>query len=177
MIFLRHPKPKVAPGTCYGRLDIDLTESAAAEIASALKRLPVASRVISSPAQRCQRLARAIARFHDVDLVTDRRLQELDFGAWEGRLWSEIDRAESDSWAADPWSVAPPDGETFADLHGRTTAALGEIGAGAIVVTHAGVIRAAAMILTGASYAQVFATRIPYAEPLTLSRKDTRWRA
>lgn len=170
MIFLRHPKPKVAPGTCYGRLDVGLTETAAAEIAQALKRLPKVARVIASPADRCRRLARAIAQFHGVAHEEDRRLLELDFGAWEGQRWSDIDRRESDPWADNPWAKAPPGGETFADLHRRVTQALTDHtpSAETAIVTHAGVIRAARMILTGRSFDAVFAEKIPYATALIL---------
>ena len=171
MIFLRHPKPRIAPGTCYGRLDIPLTETAAAEIASAIKRLPRVTRLITSPAQRCRRLADGIARFHGLDPTIDPRLAELDFGAWEGRPWTRIPRSESDPWAADPWTIAPPGGERFADLHARVTDALTDAPPEATIITHAGVIRAARMILQQASFAQVFAAKIPYATPIPLNRK------
>ncbi|MEM0923032.1 MAG: histidine phosphatase family protein [Pseudomonadota bacterium] len=170
MIFLRHPKPKIAPGVCYGRSDIGLTESATSEIAAAVKRLPRIGHLVSSPATRCQRLASAIARYHGVTLQTDPSLAELDFGRWELCHWDEIPRTESDPWAADPWRVAPPGGETFAQLHARLGAALADLSEDAVIVTHAGPIRAAKMLLTGASFADVFAEKIPYAIPLALNR-------
>lgn len=170
MIFLRHPKPKVAPGTCYGRLDVGLTESAAAEIASAIRRLPPLKTVVTSPAQRCTRLAEAAARFLNARLSADARLWELDFGAWEGLAWQRINRAESDPWSADPWNISPPGGETFNALHQRVADALADLPDNALVVTHAGVIRAARMILLGESFAEVFARKIAYAEPIRLAR-------
>ncbi|MEM7508402.1 MAG: alpha-ribazole phosphatase family protein [Pseudomonadota bacterium] len=172
MIFLRHPRPKVAAGICYGRLDVPLRPGAAAEIAGTLKTLPKVSRVISSPAQRCRRLADAIGRFHGVEVEADPRLWELNFGAWEGQRWDMIDRGESDPWAADPMHVAPPGGETFAKLLARVEAALKNIPPDAAVVTHAGVIRAAKMLLTGAAFEAVFAERIPYARSLYLMRES-----
>lgn len=171
MIFLRHPRPRVAPGTCYGRLDIPPGPSAAAEIASALQTLPYVPVVLTSPAQRCRRLADAIGRFHKVQVQTDTRLWELDFGAWEGQPWAAIDRAESDPWAADPMQVAPPGGETFAQLLARVEAALADAPSAAAIVTHAGVIRAARMLLTGAAFETVFRQKIAYAKPLYLSRE------
>jgi len=108
MIFLRHPRPAVAPGLCYGRLDLAEGPRAGAEIAAALKRMPAIGHVLTRPARRCRRLARRIARAADVAPVEDHRLLELDFGAWEGVAWERIPRAESDPWAEDPWSRAPP---------------------------------------------------------------------
>ncbi|MEL6478700.1 MAG: alpha-ribazole phosphatase family protein [Pseudomonadota bacterium] len=173
MIFLRHPKPRIAPGICYGRLDVGLTESAAAEIAGAVKRLPPVAHLVTSPAQRCTRLAEAIATAHGVEAIPLAALAELDFGTWEGEPWDSISRTESDLWAADPWHIAPPGGETFAQLHARVSETLAALPAQAVIVTHAGVIRAARMILTGARFDHVFAEKIPYASPIVLQQRGT----
>lgn len=170
MIFLRHPAAAAAPGTCYGRLDLDCGPESEAEIAGALAALPPARAVHASPASRCRVLAGRIAARDGLDVIVDERLHELDFGAWEGRPWSAIDRAESDLWAADPMTVAPPGGETFAALTARVAEALAGMRQGAVVVTHAGVIRAARMILTGAGFAEVFATPVPHCQPIRLAR-------
>ncbi|MDT8344829.1 MAG: histidine phosphatase family protein [Thermohalobaculum sp.] len=170
MIFLRHPRPHVAPGVCYGRLDLGLGPRAAAEITAALAATPRAQAVLTSPAGRCRPLAEALAARDGVAAVVEPDLWELDFGTWEGRAWDAIDRAESDPWAADPWRVAPPGGETFAALHARVAGVLARAPAGAVIVTHAGPIRAARMILTGARFGAVFAKRVPYAVPVVLSR-------
>ena len=171
MIFLRHPKPDVAPGICYGRLDIQPGPGADAEIMSALGMLPRTRLVISSPATRCQVLAEAIAHRDRAQCKSDARLLELDFGRWEGCAWDEIDRTESDLWAADPWNVAPPGGETFAALHARVREALVDFSGedDLVVVTHAGPIRAARMILAGADFATVFAEPVAHAWPIRIN--------
>lgn len=169
MILLRHPTPDAPPGLCYGRTDLAPGAGAAAEVARALALTPPVSRVVASPARRCRGLAEALAARDGAALTLDQRLLELDFGAWEGRRWADIARAESDPWAADPWRLAPPGGETFAALHARVAAVLAEAGAGVALVTHAGPIRAARMILTGATFTAVFAEPVPYATPLPLA--------
>ncbi|MEM7669600.1 MAG: histidine phosphatase family protein, partial [Pseudomonadota bacterium] len=73
-------------------------------------------------------------------------------------------------WAEDPLNTAPPDGETFAALVLRVEAALADLVPGTVVVTHAGPIRAARMILTGAGFEQVFAEQVPYAAPIRIER-------
>lgn len=168
MIFVRHPPAAVAPGTCYGRLDLACGPEAEAHLAALLCALPAVTAVRSSPARRCLMLARRVAARDGAAVIEDGRLHELDFGAWEGRPWAGIDRGESERWAADPMTVAPPGGETFAAMLDRVRAALAETPAEALIVTHAGVIRAARMILTGASFADVFAAPVPFCEAIRL---------
>lgn len=166
MILYRHPSPDAPPGLCYGRADIGLAPAAEAEIAAAAAEAPRFRRVVSSPLRRARALAEALAKGAPVTL--DARLVELDFGAWEGRLWREIDRAESDSWAEDVWNRAPPGGESFAALHARMAAALDGIGPEDAVVTHAGPIRAALMLRAGLSFEEAFARPVPHATPIRL---------
>jgi alpha-ribazole phosphatase len=131
--------------------------------------MPRVARVVASPARRCRGLAEALAGRDGAPLSFDDRLWEMDFGAWEGMRWDAIRRADSDAWAADPWSIAPPGGETFAAVHGRVAAVLDAVAPGTAVVCHAGPIRAARMRLEGLSFAAVFAEPVPYAEPLHLA--------
>ena len=166
MIFLRHPRPQVQPGICYGRMDIDVGPESPAEIAAALASTPPVLRVLASPARRCRALAEGLAARDCVALDLDDRLWEMDFGDWEGMHWDHIRRSDSDEWAGDPWSIAPPGGETFAQVHARVGEALARATAGTAIVCHAGPIRAARMILTGASFATVFADPVPYAAPV-----------
>ena len=171
MIFLRHPKPDVPAGLCYGRTDLDIGPDGAAEIAQALETTPRVVRVIASPALRCRKLAEELARRDGVALSFDRRLWELDFGDWEGMRWEEIRRADSDRWADDPWTVAPPGGETFAAVHARVAELIAETAPGTALVCHAGPIRAARMILTGAGLKVVCAEPVPYATPIRFTRE------
>ena len=93
---IRHPRPLVAAGICYGRLDLE-AENATALAASLRAELPTDLPVWRSPLSRCRALAEAL---HPQPLI-DARLAEMDFGAWEGRSWDTIPRAELDAWAAD----------------------------------------------------------------------------
>ncbi|MEO1469607.1 MAG: histidine phosphatase family protein [Pseudomonadota bacterium] len=182
LVFLRHPRPAVAPGICYGRLDLADGPDAAREIAAALAATPPLAALWHSPARRTAALAAALATRDSLAPQVDARLHELDFGAWEGRAWAVIDRVESDPWAADPRRRAPPGGERFDDLLARLAAwlddraaapgAMGPIG----IVTHAGVIRAARMLVEGASFEAVFAEPVPYATPILLEA-TTPWPA
>lgn len=171
MIFLRHPVTTAGPDVCYGQLDIGLGQNADLEIAGALEAVGPVHAIHSSDLMRCKTVAE---RFGVRDLVVpiyDPRLREYHFGDWEGRHWSEIPREESDPWTEDLWGVAPPGGETFAALHDRVEKALRDIPEGALVVAHAGVIRAARMLLTGASFQTVFAEKVPFCQPITFTAR------
>lgn len=173
MIFLRHPKTAAPAGLCYGRFEPPDGAEAHAAVAAALAATPPVAAVIASPARRCRALAEALSARDGAPLRLDARLLELDFGAWEGRLWAEIDRAESDAWCADPIRRAPPGGETFAALRARVGAALSDAPAEAALVCHAGPIRAARMLLTGASFETAFAEPVPYAAPVRFATART----
>ena len=134
---IRHPKPVIEPGICYGRLDI-AAENDAAAIAHLRATLPPELPLWSSPLQRCRHLAEALHRQPGFD----ERLVEMNFGDWEGRPWDSIPRAEIDAWAADVAGYAPPGGESPLLLQQRALNFVAGIAVpAAVIVTHAGVIR------------------------------------
>lgn len=172
MIFYRHPTPDAVPGLCYGRWNIGLAKEATAEITAACAAPPEFAYIVSSPSWRATQLAEALAAATGKPLETDERLMEMDFGRWEGEMWSDIDRDESDPWAENPWDLAPPKGESYSMVHSRIGAVLLEAPAGGCFVTHAGPIRAAMMIQHGVTFAEAFANPVPFAVPINLSMKD-----
>jgi alpha-ribazole phosphatase len=143
---IRHPRPLVPAGTCYGRLDIPEHPDAAAQVAAAVVAVrsfrPAA--LWSSPALRCQGMARALAASLDTPLRHDARLLEMDFGAWEGMLWDNVPRDALDRWAGDPWGFAAPGGESGLELVARVSAfhdAIVEHASDCVIVTHGGPLK------------------------------------
>ncbi|MCL2523097.1 MAG: alpha-ribazole phosphatase family protein [Betaproteobacteria bacterium] len=136
---VRHPPPQVAAGVCYGALDVPAPASPSL-IAKLRAELPPGLPLWSSPQRRCRELAAAL---HPAPQF-DERLQEMNSGAWEGRPWSDIPRAELDAWAADIANYTPPGGESPRQLQQRALAFVAELPVteAAVLVTHAGVIRA-----------------------------------
>ncbi|WP_428826095.1 alpha-ribazole phosphatase family protein [Azonexus sp. IMCC34842] len=134
---IRHPKPQIEPGICYGRLDIP-AEDPAAVARSLLGELPAGLPLWSSPLRRCRMLAEQLSSQPSFD----ERLLEMDFGSWEGRRWDDIPRAELDAWAADVAGYAPPGGESPRQLQRRALDFVAGLAVPeAVIVTHAGVIR------------------------------------
>lgn len=139
VFLIRHPRPLVGAGICYGQLDVEAEDPRpAAERLRSL--LPADTPVIASPLRRSRCLAEAL---HAQPLF-DPRLMEIDFGEWEGRSWDQVERALLDSWAADVLHFSPPGGESAAMLQARVIDCIAELRATSVaLVTHAGAIRAA----------------------------------
>lgn len=123
LYLIRHTRPDVAEGTCYGSLDVPLPDGFDAVARSLLSRIPAPGRVVTAAAQRCHRLAALFAAAAGAPLGVDDRLRELNFGAWEGLPWSDIPRAQTDAWTGDMWNNAVPDGESYSALHARVAEA------------------------------------------------------
>ncbi len=148
---VRHALPLVAPGVCYGALDVPADPAATADAARRLAHaLPgTLSDMRHSPRQRCEQLAHAlIAMRGDSASAPDTRLAEMDFGTWEGRAWDTIARAEIDAWTADFGGPRASGGDSLAAMLQRVEAALSEArqvsqdrGGDVLWITHAGVAR------------------------------------
>lgn len=158
LLLVRHAKPLVPPGTCYGASDLPADAQHTARAARALAgRLPAGAHVVCSPLQRCAALADAVADLRpDVRTQVDDRLREMDFGDWEGRPWREIAPAEIEAWTGDFAHHRPGGGESVASLLARVALALEETRGRAIAtgrtpvwITHAGVMRAAMLLANG----------------------------
>jgi alpha-ribazole phosphatase len=161
---IRHTAVGVADGTCYGHLDVPLSSDASAQIHRVLEKFESQPDdvIYSSPSTRCAQLAHAIC----AEPIIDERLMEFNFGAWEGRLWAALPRAEIDAWAADIEFGRAPGGDNLAAVLARADACLGEARArhtGRIIfVTHGGVIRVLLAHLLGMGTAQALCFHIDY---------------
>lgn len=105
--------------------------------------------VATSPLARCHAFAQALARAGCGEPVVDARLQEYDFGDWDGCALDALWAHHGDALAAflgDPDSLTPPGGESAAAFRARVRAAwrdlLARAGGGRVlVVGHGGVLR------------------------------------
>ena len=144
LLLVRHPRPEVDPGLCYGSSDVAVPEQEVTQVRDTLAAmgLPGALPIYASPLRRCASLARAL----DASNVQfDARLAEMDFGAWELRSWDAIARPEIDAWAADLLHYRPGGGESVLDVARRVAAFLDDLRAAghpaSLIVCHAGTIR------------------------------------
>lgn len=150
-VLVRHAKPLVAEGICYGALDIPADLQATADAAQALApHLPPGFVALVSPLQRCRQLADALKALRsDGTFTVDARLAEMDFGTWEGVAWADIPREAVDAWTADFSSYRFGGKESVSEVLNRVAAAWDEVPDASLWVTHAGVVRAATLIAAG----------------------------
>ena len=142
---IRHTQTATDPGLCYGQSDVALADSFEDETADLHDKLPEFDddcSVFSSPLTRCLQLAQTFS-----DTVTaDARLQELNFGDWEGLRFDALEPDILQHWTNNFVTAAPPNGENFEDLYQRAGDFWQDLLAvkakQVLVITHAGVIRA-----------------------------------
>ncbi len=116
----RHPRPDGAVGRCIGAgTDLPVHWRAAKRLARRIQKLAQRQRlpkvVCSSPLRRCAAVG-AWLKTWGWQHRLDPRLLELDFGAWDGRAWAEIERSDIDAWVGDFVAYAPGGGESLANL-------------------------------------------------------------
>ena len=134
-LLLRHGQTAMSVQKRYaGRSDVPLTDTGVRQAAAAAKRLAAAGigAIVTSPLQRTVRTAEEVAAVTGLPVMTDDGFRETDFGDWEGLTFAEVRErwpSEVTAWLADPL-VGPPDGESFAEVGERVTAALHRVLAG-----------------------------------------------
>ena len=142
LYLIRHPRPQVAPGTCYGQLDLPLAEDPV-QVAERLRPLlPAHYALHASPLQRARLLAEALGAPQ-----VDARLMEIHFGAWEGQRYDDLGSA-LDAWVEAPLDFAAPGGESPRQMAARVQGWLDELLASpppaVVVVAHGGPLRSIA---------------------------------
>ncbi|HEV3113262.1 MAG TPA: histidine phosphatase family protein [Candidatus Binataceae bacterium] len=124
-------------GRVMGRQPVDLDEGGRAqvEMAVALARELALDLIISSPLPRATQSAEIIARgVGGIDILTDDRLEEVRYGAWEGKTYQQLIHDESYiNYRKAPLESLTPGGETIRQVQQRGVAAVD-----AAVTTHRG---------------------------------------
>ena len=117
----------------------------AAALADALAARPIRA-VLSSPVQRAQETAAPIAARLGLPVLTDPGLDEIDFGAWAGAAFDDLDGQPTwDAWNRFRSFAPTPGGETMAAAQARALAAVARAAAGggeAVLVSHSDVLKA-----------------------------------
>jgi ribonuclease H / adenosylcobalamin/alpha-ribazole phosphatase len=145
-LLLRHGQTPMSVQKRYAGLsDVPLTEVGVQQAAAAAKRLASAglAAIVTSPLARAIRTAEEVAAATGAPVEAEEGFRETDFGAWDGLTFAEVRErwpAELTAWLADP-AVAPPGGESFADVSSRVEGALRRVLAGyqgqtVLIVSH-----------------------------------------
>ena len=107
------------------------------------------TRIVASPLKRCAEFAHELAASLAIPLELDERLQEMHFGAWEGRTAAELMESDGGALARfwrDPAIFSPPEAESLQAFQSRVLAAWRDLrrcagGGRVLLVGHGGTIR------------------------------------
>ncbi len=108
----------------------------------------------------------------------DARLAEINYGHWEGQLWSELPTIDPQGFAArqaDFWGWCPRDGESYAMLSDRIAGWLAEVERTGVVVAHGGVMRVLRGLVESLAPEAIQALPVPQDKVLILEQDDARW--
>lgn len=170
LVLIRHPPVDIAPGTCYGQLDVPLAPGWE-PLLDALKTdlLRKTDHVFSSPSSRCVLPAQ---RWGILPVHFSPDLMELHFGTWEGQRWDDIPSHELNPWMEAYWKQRPPDGETMPELRHRVLRWIQHArnlpSNRVLVFTHAGVIRTLIGILDNLPPQKLFNIEVPHLQPFNV---------
>jgi len=110
--------------TFAGSRDLELTPRGHLQteaIANRLKDEKIDA-IYASTLQRAWRTAEKIDENHNLGVTKLDGWREVDYGLWEGLSEEQINEGYAELWSqrvADPWNVAPPDGESYEMLWER----------------------------------------------------------
>ncbi|MBC3376639.1 alpha-ribazole phosphatase family protein [Pseudomonas sp. SWRI92] len=145
---LRHGETELGGGL-RGSLDDALTARGWEQMHAAVAQGGPWDRLVSSPLQRCARFAEQLGSRLGVPVQVDKDLQELHFGAWEGRSAAALMETDAEAlgrfWA-DPYAFTPPEGEPVLEFSTRVLLAIERLhqayaGQRVLLVSHGGVMR------------------------------------
>jgi probable phosphoglycerate mutase len=111
-------------------IDIGLSTAGRAQAEALARRIAGErfDRIISSPLKRARETAEEVAAGRPVEI--DARLAEMDYGAWEGLTYEQIDALDATvrrRWEATPGSLACPGGESGDDVAARARSFLADL--------------------------------------------------
>jgi probable phosphoglycerate mutase len=131
IILTRHGHVEgIKPERFRGREPLELTKRGTAEAALLAQRIGARwrpSQIYTSPMGRCIATAAAIARVTGVAAKTREDLNDIDYGAWQFKTFTDAkaqDPALFAAWFATPQLVRFPNGESLQDLAARTANAV-----------------------------------------------------
>jgi probable phosphoglycerate mutase len=134
-----------------GVTDVELSEEGREQARRLAERLSHAkiTAIYASPLGRTVETARILAAPHDLEVQTRDGFREISHGHWEGMKRRDVEEkfpAEIAEWEKDPYTFAPPGGESGLAVTARALPALIDLvrdhpGEKILVVSHKATIR------------------------------------
>jgi broad specificity phosphatase PhoE len=177
-LLIRHGETDLA-GTFCGHSNPSLNERGRQQVAALINALAEQriESVYSSDLLRAQETARPLGAAKGASLCSLAGLREINFGAWEGLRWNEVEasnRQYAERWLTEYPSLGAPEGETVDAFEARVVATIEPLlrmDMGPIaVVSHAGVMRVILRRFGGFTEEQCFASSKEYCSVVRLAR-------
>ncbi|MFG2991341.1 bifunctional RNase H/acid phosphatase [Streptomyces sp. NPDC048257] len=163
-VLLRHGETALTPQKRFsgsGGSDPELSAAGrrqAAAVAEALAARGTIQTVISSPLRRCRETAQAVADRLGLTVTVEEGLREVDFGAWEGLTFAEVQQRFPDdlqAWLDSPKAAPTGGGESFMSATRRISATRDRLlsahaGRTALLVTHVTPVKILVRLALGA---------------------------
>lgn len=147
-----------APKRLQGKRDIPLNQNGLSQakcLSEFFKEEDIAA-VYSSPLQRAYQTAEIINRFHNLSIIMEEQLVEMEFGIWEGEIVTRIQHDQPhlwEQWKENPQELKLPRAESLLKLVNRSMEAVRRVsamlGRKKIIVTHGAFLRAAMLGFSG----------------------------
>ncbi|MFB7260114.1 bifunctional RNase H/acid phosphatase [Streptomyces nojiriensis] len=163
-VLLRHGETALTPQKRFsgsGGSDPELSPAGhrqAAAVAEALAARGTIQTVISSPLLRCRETAHAVADRLGLTVTVEEGLREVDFGAWEGLTFAEVQQRFPDdlqAWLDSPKAAPTGGGESFMSATRRISATRDRLlsahaGRTVLLVTHVTPVKILVRLALGA---------------------------
>ena len=161
LIFVRHGQSEANVNNIYaGFLDAELTElgkEQAERTAEYIVKNYKIDKIYSSDLKRAYSTAMAVANKIGLEIITDKRLREINGGNWEGKLFDSLrGTKEYELWLSDIGNSACVGGESVKQLQERIVCEIEKIisennGKTVLIATHATPIRVMQCAFSGAA--------------------------
>ncbi|MFB6561053.1 bifunctional RNase H/acid phosphatase [Streptomyces sp. NPDC056400] len=163
-VLLRHGETALTPQKRFsgsGGSDPELSPAGlrqAAAVAEALAARGTIQSVISSPLRRCRETAQTVADRLGLTVTVEEGLREVDFGAWEGLTFAEVQQRFPDdlqAWLDSPKAAPTGGGESFMSATRRISATRDRLlsahaGRTVLLVTHVTPVKILVRLALGA---------------------------
>ena len=173
LYLIRHTKPHIEEGICYGQTDLPLSSGFQRDFDRIKSLLPkTIDATFSSPLLRCKALAYELSE----DVIFDDRLKEINFGDWELVGWNDIVKDDLNEWMEDFVNISPPNGESFTSLYNRFGDFWSDLTQErykrVVIVCHAGIIRSALCHVKKEPLKTAFQYEVGYGQVIRINKVD-----
>ena len=152
IIIIRHGETEWNKTGCFqGHSDVPLSAEGRAQAAMLGKNLSVdhVDMIYASDLTRAMETAAPLAQRFGLEVISDPQLRELNFGAWEGRNFNDVNAENPNAmknFYTDPEQADIPESEPFPEFQRRVAGRVREIvaqerGKRIVIVSHGASIR------------------------------------